>query len=524
MMNDEREITETSLAEGVNGPNLFDASKAPEGQSFARIAYRQLVRNRLAMFGFALVVIVVTVAVFVPFLANDKPYVIHTVLVDDYDEAFFSWLDAHEEIVSQATQGSGNTEAYFRNTKTLLSNLKRMRSQLDEKQQAELEGFAEAYRAFFAEAEKGGYRREVMLSLGAKMKNLQPQIEAKFDLANVTLVPRYYFPILRTLRPLEVFFLVLYFGAAVQWLLRRRSPPTWKRARRAFVLAVAAAVAWGIWVPKRTYPVGYFKGIAPKASMAVFPPVAYGETEAILEDQKQPPTWLIPPWDRGADYHVLGTDLIGRDVLSRMIYGARIAMMIGVVAVSIYVTIGIIIGACAGFFRGKVDILVSRIIEIVLCFPFLFLVLIVLAYFRPSIINVMVVLGLIGWTGTARLTRGEFLRIVNLDYVNAIQALGGSSLRVIFRHILPNGIGPVLVVASFGIAAAILVESALSFLGMGVPQPFASWGTLLNEGHKDPQGAWWLTIFPGLAIFITVTAWNLFGEGLRDAIDPRLKQ
>jgi peptide/nickel transport system permease protein len=136
----------------------------------------------------------------------------------------------------------------------------------------------------------------------------------------------------------------------------------------------------------------------------------------------------------------------------------------------------------------------------------------------------MVVLGLISWTGVARLTRGEFFRIGTLDYVSAIRALGGSNWRIIFRHILPNGIGPVLVVASFGIASAILIESALSFLGMGVPQPSASWGTLLNDGRSDIWGAWWLTVFPGFAIFLTVTAWNLFGEGLRDAIDPRLKQ
>ncbi len=294
--------------------------------------------------------------------------------------------------------------------------------------------------------------------------------------------------------------------------------------RHGGAVAALVAIAWSLACPRRIIPIGYYKELTPQASLALYPPVFYGETEIIIEDMKQPPTWLIPRNKRGPNVHLLGTDMIGRDVLSRMLYGARIAMVIGFVAVSIYVTIGVMVGSCAGFFRGRVDIVVSRLIEIVICFPTLFLILIVLAYLRPSIINIMVVLGLTSWTGVARLTRGEFLRIGTLDYVNAIRALGGSNLRIIFRHILPNGIGPVLVVASFGIASAILVESALSFLGMGVPQPYASWGTLLNDGRADIQGAWWLTVFPGFAIFLTVTAWNLFGEGLRDAIDPRLKQ
>jgi len=488
-------------------------SGAPEGLSFTRIAYRQLARNRLAMAGFVMVVMVVTVAVLVPFLANDKPYIIHATLPDDYDEAYASVLDAHDQAVKLVEAGQLVSEPFWRCGHVVFANLKRMASQLGPADRAELKRVRKSYTGLFSAG-----------SIRATWDAPRADLVSKFDSEKVQLVPHSYFPLFRSLRPLEIFFLSLYLAAVWRWIVRRRSPPTWRRGRTAVLLAAVAAIVWGFAFPKKFVPAGYFKDLARKALVAVFPPVPYGETEIIIENMKQEPTWLLPPDKRGSNHHLLGTDTIGRDVLSRMIYGSRIAMIIGLIAVSLYVSIGIVVGACAGFFRGRADMLISRIIEVVICFPTLFLILIVLAYLRPSIINIMVVLGLTSWTGVARLTRGEFFRIGTLDYVAAIRALGGSNWRIIFRHILPNGIGPVLVVASFGIAAAILVESALSFLGMGVPQPFASWGTLLNDGRADIQGAWWLTVFPGFAIFLTVTAWNLFGEGLRDAIDPRLKQ
>ncbi|MCX8038023.1 MAG: ABC transporter permease [Candidatus Sumerlaeia bacterium] len=492
---------------------MENEARQTEGLSFSRIAYRQLVRNKLAMAGFAMVFVVATVGVFVPLLANDKPYVIHTALPDEYDEAYASVLDAHDRAISLAKAGQSSHPEFVECNRAAFANLRRMERQLAPEYRTLLDDIRRQYANLFS----AGFDAGAWDALRAKLV-------AELDISKVRLVPHYYFPLFRSLRPLEIFFMALWFAAVVQWLVRRRSPPTWGRARTAAALAALVAATWHFACPQKIIPVGYHKELTPQASLALYPPVFYGETEIIIEDMKQPPTWLMPREKRGPNPHLLGTDMIGRDVLSRMLYGARIAMIIGFVAVSIYVTIGVIVGSCAGFFRGRVDIVVSRLIEIVICFPTLFLILIVLAYLRPSIINIMVVLGLTSWTGVARLTRGEFLRIGTLDYVNAIRALGGSNLRIIFRHILPNGVGPVLVVASFGIASAILVESALSFLGMGVPQPYASWGTLLNDGRTDIQGAWWLTVFPGFAIFLTVTAWNLFGEGLRDAIDPRLKQ
>jgi peptide/nickel transport system permease protein len=229
---------------------------------------------------------------------------------------------------------------------------------------------------------------------------------------------------------------------------------------------------------------------------------------------------LTPP----DEYHYLGTDEQGRDVLSRLIYGSRVSLSVGFVAVSIYVLIGIIIGAIAGYFGGTMDMLLSRLIEVVLCFPTFFLILTLLAVLGPSIYYIMMVIGLTGWTGIARLVRGEFLKLRDQDFVTACRSQGMGTSRIIFRHILPNSIAPVLVSSTFGVAAAILVESSLSFLGFGVQPPTPSWGDLLSQSRAFIDIAWWLTIFPGVAIFLTITSFNLVGEGLRDAIDPKLRR
>ncbi|MCX5757336.1 MAG: ABC transporter permease, partial [Candidatus Hydrogenedentes bacterium] len=181
------------------------------------------------------------------------------------------------------------------------------------------------------------------------------------------------------------------------------------------------------------------------------------------------------------------------------------------------------IGAVAGFYGGMADLAVQRLIEIVMCFPTFILILSLIAFLPPSIYNVMVVIGITGWTGVARLVRGEFMRLRESDFATAAHATGLSDKRIMFRHLLPNALSPVLVSATFGVAGAILTESALSFLGFGVPPPTASWGELLSQSQRFVDRAWWLVTFPGLAIFVTVTAFNLVGEGLRDAMDPRLK-
>ena len=219
--------------------------------------------------------------------------------------------------------------------------------------------------------------------------------------------------------------------------------------------------------------------------------------------------------------HYLGTDDLGRDVLSRMIHGARVSLTVGLFATLIALVVGSSFGALAGYYGGTVDWIVSRLIEVVLCFPFLFLVLGIVALFRPSIYTIMIALGLTSWTNEARYVRGEFLRIRDSEFAQAARASGARDSRIIFRHLLPNALAPVLVSASFGVAAAILTESALSFLGLGVPLPTASWGSILSTAHDHIDYAWWLILFPGLAIFSTVAAFNIIGERFRDALDPR---
>lgn len=243
----------------------------------------------------------------------------------------------------------------------------------------------------------------------------------------------------------------------------------------------------------------------------IFPPVPYTPTEYDLDYIVTPPS----------SKHILGTDEQGRDLAARMIYGTRVSIFIGFIAVFIYVSIGIIVGAAAGFYGGMADMIISRIIEIVMCFPTFFLILTILALWGPSLVSVMAVIGITGWTGIARIVRGEFMRIRELDYVSAARAAGAPDYKIIFKHILPNAMPPVLVSATFGIASTILVESSLSFLGFGVQPPTPSWGDILSQSRDFMDIAWWLTLVPGIAIFITITSYNLTGEGLQEALDPR---
>ncbi|WP_432821260.1 ABC transporter permease [Trichloromonas sp.] len=222
--------------------------------------------------------------------------------------------------------------------------------------------------------------------------------------------------------------------------------------------------------------------------------------------------------------HLLGTDDLGRDVLSRILYGARISLLVGFVAVGIASAIGIVLGALSGYYGRWVDSLIMRFVDIMLCFPTFFLILAVIAFLEPSIWNIMIIIGLTGWMGVARLVRAEFLSLRERDFVQAGRALGASDARLIFRHILPNALSPVLVSATLGVAGAILTESALSFLGIGVQPPTPSWGNMLIAGKQTLGTAWWLSAFPGLAILVTVLGYNLLGEGIRDALDPRIRE
>ncbi len=291
-------------------------------------------------------------------------------------------------------------------------------------------------------------------------------------------------------------------------------------------------------------------------------PMPYGFAETHTEEKFRPPTWLpnarldsngqymvgarmpkadattgyLPPptpvetrfgepWPNAPHRHLLGTDELGRDFFVRLLWGGRVSLVVGLLSAFLLTVIGVVMGSLAGYFGGWVDILIMRVIEILQSIPAFFLILATVSFIPPDrippIFAIVIVIALVRWTGTARLVRGEFLRLRDQEFVIASEALGFSNRRTIFKHVLPNAMSPVLVSAAFAVAAGILTESAVSFLGFGVQYPQASWGSLVNES-KSPE-FWWIQVFPGLMIFLTVTCYNLVGDAISDAMDPKMK-
>lgn len=332
----------------------------------------------------------------------------------------------------------------------------------------------------------------------------------------------------------DVFFNLLLVSApgymAALWLIRRKLGARFGQVRSALFLGIVLVQCgtFALITPRklgpfenpfyRSHPVVNLRVEVERLTEQGKPPFAIFPVRPFSYRETDPERSLKPP----SAVHWFGTDTEGRDVFARMLYGTRISLTIGVVAVALYVAIGIVLGAVAGYFGGWVDSAVSRLIEVMICFPSFFLILTLAALIQErSIFHVMAIIGITSWTGVARLIRAEFLKHKGLEYAQAARALGLSAPRIIFRHILPNAIAPVLVSATFGIAAAILIESSLSFLGLG-DLSVASWGETLNTGRTE--GKLWLILVPGLAIFSVVTLFNLVGEGLRDALDPKLRR
>ena len=246
--------------------------------------------------------------------------------------------------------------------------------------------------------------------------------------------------------------------------------------------------------------------------VAIFAPViAPYDPEEIVESETLAPSLK----------HPFGTDDLGRDMFSRAVYGARISLTVGLVAVTISILIGTLLGALAGYFGSWTDNLIMRFVDVMLSFPSIFLILTIQAMLTPNIYNVMIVIGITSWMGVARLVRGEYLKIRELSYVEAARAIGCSDRRIIFRHILPNAQAPIIVAATLGMAGAILTESALSFLGMGVQPPMPSWGNMLMDAQAYMRDAPWMAVIPGLLILLTVLSLYFVGEGLREKLDVR---
>jgi peptide/nickel transport system permease protein len=324
-------------------------------------------------------------------------------------------------------------------------------------------------------------------------------------------------PLIRHLSPTDVTLFVLAIAVVIAWMFKRVSVV--RRAVVVGIILVVTIVVTMIFVrPPATVDWQQYRDLSREGRVQykLMAPLPYSANDYQRDDPSQ--LLQAPSWA-----HPLGTEINGGDVLSRMIHATRTALSIGLVSTSISVVIGVFVGGLMGYFVGRTDILGMRLIEIFEAIPVLFLLITFVAFFGRSLTMIMVIIGLTGWTDEARFIRAEFLRLRKQDFVYAAVASGLPLRSILFRHLLPNGISPILVTSSFGIAYAILYESILSFLGLGpVDQP--SWGQMLNQSlGVGGSFVWWIAMYPGLAIFLTVFAYNLLGEALRDALDPKLQ-
>lgn len=409
---------------------------------------------------------------------------------------------------------------------------------------------------------------------------LAPYDPEKPEAGGLVLRPTRSSPLLESITGKEVFFMVLWLALA-SWPLWNRivnrvllggDRARIRRARRykagtVLLASTAAGLAWWLTVGgTMVFDASPFKQRLGSGEMTatriVMPPIPMGLAETHVNERFRPPTWMaaseideqgyyvrgaraprpdpvtgeLPPPTQvevryaepernSAARYPLGADGLGRDLVTRLLHGARISLMVGLVSTTLLVLIGVVMGSLAGYAGGWIDIAISRIIEVFQSVPSFFLILVVVSVIDDDklhpILAIIVVIGLVSWTGVARLVRGEFLKLKEQEFVVAARALGFSTPRIVFRHVLSNALGPVLVAASFSVAAGILIESAISFLGLGIKLPIPSWGSILNEARQPDF--WWTQVFPGLLIFVTVFCYNLVGEGLRDALDPRMK-
>jgi peptide/nickel transport system permease protein len=238
-----------------------------------------------------------------------------------------------------------------------------------------------------------------------------------------------------------------------------------------------------------------------------------------IRNRLAPPAWA----SGGSPDHLLGTDQLGRDLFSRLAYGGRVSLMVGVSAVAISGVVGVLLGLIAGYYGGWADDVIMRLADFELAFPFILLAIAILSVLGPGLSKVILTLGLTGWAQYCRLTRAQVLGLRETEFVEAARTIGASTPRILLRHILPNGMAPVIVIASFSVAGVIIAEASLSFLGLGIPPSVPSWGGMLADGRAYMERAWWLVTFPGLALMLTVLSINVLGDALRDVLDPRLR-
>lgn len=564
--------------------------------------FEQLGRRPLVKAALALLALMYASAIYAPWIANDRPYVLEAIDVQGYDSARKGLVGVTRSFVelleqgpagfaeSQPESGSGQTYegALDAEELALALRVETMCRYLAPELRApllELQASASTLRRSVAAGESIEAGTESLPELARELRTAyEPSSAAagaEEGIVGVVLQPFRERPLLRATTGVDVFFMVLWlfvlgwplWNRLANRVLLRRDRERIRRARRkklAIVLGTSLAfgLGWHVLVGGRAdlsvapYKKHITEGAIRDVSTVRFAPIVYGFDETNTTESFRPPTWLAnseldergyyvrgprvpvpdpitgfvqesqpvvvlrgePERNSGAR-HPLGTDILGRDLLVRMLYGGRTSLVVGLVSTLLVVTIGVITGSLAGYFGGRMDLLLSRLIEVIQSVPTFFLILTAVALVPEEQINpiftIVIVIGLVGWTGVARLVRGEFLKLKAQEFVVAARALGLGWGRVIFRHVLPNAMGPVLVAAAFSVASGILIESTVSFLGFGVKHPIPSWGSLLNESRAADH--WWLQLFPGFLIFLTVFSYNLVGEGIRDALDPRTR-
>ena len=539
----------------------------------------QVWKRKSVVLSTTVLLLLYAMAIYAPFLANDRPIYFRGTDPGNYDRTRTELAIVSRSLVAQVKNGSVDEGTLVQESSAILNRIQSMKQQLGPTDQTQLASIASALQKL-TDLSRSGATNETHLAAGQFLTivekahdSLAAHDGSVMDGSGVKLVPYTVYPVFENLSRGEIVFMVM-------WAIVL-SFPLWnhlvnrfvlgtdrERIRRArgvkasalVVLPVLAALLWP-WKPSAFYASPFKNGLTTGSIVAqtvIFPPIAFGISETNASEDFRPPTWArsaridadgyyetgpragrfdaitrLPIQAQTVEVrsaeltrnhalrHAFGTDSLGRDIFTRLIWGARISLAVGLVSTLLLVTIGTFFGSLAGYYGGWVDTVLSRIIEIVQCFPVFFLILIVVAFVGPSILNIMLAIGLVRWTGVARLVRGEFIRLRGQEFVLASKALGVNDTRIIFRHVLPNALGPVLVAATFSVASGILTESALSFLGFGIQLPIPSWGSLLIESRSAEH--WWIQIFPGLLIFVTVMLYNLLGEGVRDALDPRLR-
>lgn len=539
------------------------------------LVWREFKKRKLALASLGLIVCLITISVTAPFLADNRPLYYRGYNRFEYRESLRTLLAVMNNALEPPKSVKAAPKPSAAVPKTEAAPVKKgdppavvvarqfdlMEAHLPDDMAAELRTQRERAIALMEKIEPD---KAADKETAAEVRKLRVDLRKRFDAPDVPLVIRTHWPVFASLDWGDAALIV--FNASLLlvpvWLpvLRRLVPPELERTRvwtsyfLLLGLPVLCGALWKLQVPERLDRTHYKEGVAvgdPNALKApvvyedvAWPPIRYALDEQDLDRKyvrpalaRYVPEALLGIWDdvpqeagdasaKAGRYdgpNWLGTDGTGRDVLSRMIWGGRVSLSVGIVATLIELALGIFFGALAGYFRGWVDVVLSRIIEVVICFPSFFLILTIVAFVGPSVYNIMIVIGLTGWTGLARLVRGDFLRLSDQEFVLAAKALGYSPMRIIFRHILPNAMAPILVTATFAVAGAILIESGLSFLGLGITVPKPSWGGILSTGRDSIFRAPWIIYFPGLALFVTITAYNLVGEAFRDASDPRMR-